>query len=376
MRAVIVALSGIALTSLLICSVMVHESAMATQLEQLRWAKQLEQIRCSRIRTATPVDTGAQWRLQHAATHAAIRASQMPLNCSSQTYIECRVGRYCGIGCRLHRIAACSEAALANGSVAVFVEQKGLFPYQLDGCSEWNCTFEDISNCSSWFRASRRRASSLPFSPALHSASFASTAQAAMRRLPSLRPPHEFEYSATWLRGHILAHIMRPTSRLKGRRETCRKRWPRVDAGIHVRWGDKVGHEAKRHEVREYMQHVDHFVLGDQNYHAHYGRSYNKTLFVATDDPSVVDELKSNRDYSPYTLLHSPVAEIAAASNYRAASHLETLLCEVDRLTASTYFVGTFSSQVSRLVFELKVAADEFRGGRISVASLDEGYYL
>jgi hypothetical protein len=82
------------------------------------------------------------------------------------------------------------------------------------------------------------------------------------------------------------------------------------------------------------------------NFHSAYGRKYNRRVYVATDEPSIWNELTK---YPQYDMLHG---EGATAMRY-SKDGLETLLVELFTLCGTGYFVGTFSSQVSRLVYEI-----------------------
>jgi hypothetical protein len=272
----------------------------------------------------------------------------------------------------MHQIAACVEKALSLGRVAII--EGGFHGYHVDKCTRWNCIFQDPTNCSAWFRKNRTSAHYKEFS--LHPL----TAQRSMAKLlkrRDLMPPSGFAYAVAWVRGHILAYLMRPSARVNTSLAKCRNWWPHIDAAMHVRRGDKLWREAQRFEVREYVHHIEHFILPGQLYHTHYGRNYNTTLFVATDDVSVVKDLEQGADYTPYTILHSPLHEVSVsnAETYDSDNHLTTLLCELDRMASAKTFVGTFSSQVSRLVFEMKLGGQGF-AGNLRVASLDEDYYL
>ena len=59
--------------------------------------------------------------------------------------------------------------------------------------------------------------------------------------------------------------------------------------GIHVRRTDKIGTEAKFHAVEEYMDRVEAF------YTLHYThlKEGQRRVFVATDEPNVVEELRA-----------------------------------------------------------------------------------
>lgn len=68
---------------------------------------------------------------------------------------------------------------------------------------------------------------------------------------------------------------------------------------MHVRRTDKVGTEAAFHPIEEYMVHVeDHYQSLAQRMHVD-----KKRVYLATDDPSLLQEAKSKWvHYSLYSL--------------------------------------------------------------------------
>ena len=58
---------------------------------------------------------------------------------------------------------------------------------------------------------------------------------------------------------------------------------------VHVRRTDKVGTEAAFHPIEEYMQHVeDYYQMLGRRTHVD-----KKRVYLATDDPSLLQEAKS-----------------------------------------------------------------------------------
>lgn len=287
-----------------------------------------------------------------------IRALQEPVDCAAARYIECAPGGGCGFGCQIHRLSSCMARAASENATAVVLD--GLSRYTYGGCSRWNCAFAEASTCTEWYRAHRGGA-----------------VYNAAADPPRWLPPEArgMPRAHAWFRGHLVAFLLRPSARLGGALEAARCLTAR-DVGIHVRRGDKLAHEAQLYHVREYMHEVDHFVHPGRLYHSHYDHRYNITLFAATDDAGVLAELTSH-DYAPYDISHSPLEHVRQAGRYNADGHLENLLCEVEQLVQTRFFVGTFSSQISRLVFELKLGRGLLHPGDAphSVASLDEDYY-
>jgi glycoprotein 6-alpha-L-fucosyltransferase len=115
---------------------------------------------------------------------------------------------------------------------------------------------------------------------------------------------------------------------------------------MHVRRGDKVGHEADKHELDEYMEALQ--VLHDGTYPKH--------IFVATDDPHLIDEARKKYPQVTFHTLKG-ASEMAAKGFTNIKGRATTLtLCDIAWLANADYMVGTFSSQISRLAFELHIS--------------------
>jgi hypothetical protein len=91
---------------------------------------------------------------------------------------------------------------------------------------------------------------------------------------------------------------------------------------------------------------VDRVVNPRWNYHSAYKRVYGKRVYVATDEPSVWTDMLR---YPQYEMLRGDGADHGRYS----AEGFDAFLTEAFTLAGASYFVGTLSSGVSRLVYEL-----------------------
>ena len=99
----------------------------------------------------------------------------------------------------------------------------------------------------------------------------------------------------------------------------------------------------------------------------------HKNVYLATDDPSVVQGAKDTYpEYEFYNNLAG--AEVAAVSSRYTDASLEGLLQDVFVLAHADYLVGTFSSQVSRLGYELAQTLQV--DGIHKAHSIDSGWYF
>ena len=146
-------------------------------------------------------------------------------------------------------------------------------------------------------------------------------------------------------------------------------------AAIHVRRTDKVtspdggkhAAEAASSELSKYFQALDEFgVAGAAERKKKNSAEESETeedektnllptVFVATDDPAVLSEIKR----APYARKYRIVGNAASASSASRATRwgpesLEGIASDLFFLSRADFLVGTFSSQVSRLAYELR----------------------
>lgn len=130
---------------------------------------------------------------------------------------------------------------------------------------------------------------------------------------------------------------------------------------VHIRRGDKITScEMKEIDLSLYVDAIK-------------GKSHiSRNVFIATDDASVVDELKSvlSTDgfhvYSNAAVAQNGFDESSFNSKDRQSRYRDTLniLLDMDIMIHSLFFIGTYSSNVSRIVplyigFENSLSLDE-----------------
>ncbi|CAG2168227.1 unnamed protein product, partial [Oppiella nova] len=157
--------------------------------------------------------------------------------------------------------------------------------------------------------------------------------------------------------GLLLRYLMRPTLELSRYYDNYKQRiqWKHPIVGPHVRRTDKLWVEAKYHSMDEYIKYVDQLV------------------YLATDEPNVwLNEL------SPYIerqieFTGDPHISRKAFNNIRNSyESIRDLIVEVLVLSECDYIVCTFSSNVCRLGFELRMSRIN---NSLAFQSLDKKYY-
>jgi hypothetical protein len=123
--------------------------------------------------------------------------------------------------------------------------------------------------------------------------------------------------------------------------------------GIHIRRTDKVNSEASKHEVWEYFEHVERFFSTRTMAH-------RPTVFIATDEPAVVVEARELYGHKYDIVNLSQGSKVANQRRGKAGAVQDEgtmwTLADILFLANSDFLIGTFSSQISRLAFEIMAA--------------------
>ncbi|XP_003738096.1 alpha-(1,6)-fucosyltransferase-like [Galendromus occidentalis] len=176
---------------------------------------------------------------------------------------------------------------------------------------------------------------------------------------------HQDPYA--WWFGQFMGHIMRPSELteelLKQAKQSLGFKSPIV--GLHIRRTDKL-FEAAYREVEDYMEHAEEF-------YAELGADIPKRVFVATDEPRVLDELREN--FPEFVFIsNTKSAELANDVDKRdSAESFQGLILDLFLLSQTDKLVCTLSSGVCRVVYELMQARRTDASDH--VVSLDVPYF-
>nr|XP_039273377.1 alpha-(1,6)-fucosyltransferase-like [Styela clava] len=130
-------------------------------------------------------------------------------------------------------------------------------------------------------------------------------------------------------------------------------------AGMHIRRGDKLIREAKKHEVEEYMFFIENW-FDEQNIE-------QRTVYVTTDDDKVYQELTTK--YPSYSFLTTPTDTMQ-----RGLNALQGIVTDVYLLSLCDFVACTGSSNICRLVYELLTFNHHDASSRWQ--SVDDMYYF
>lgn len=322
------------------------------------------------------------WRNKEAKALAALiqrrlHMLQNPADCRSARKLLCNINKGCGFGCQLHHIAYCFIVAYGTNRTLI-VMSRG---WRYSPTGGWDKYFLPVSNTCQDRTANTGSAK-------MWTANVDNIQVVEMPIIDSIhpRPPYMPQavpadiadrlirlhgHPFVWWMGQFVSYLLRLQPWLV---TDIEKMTQKLDfygpiVGIHVRRTDKVGSEAAFHDIDEYMVHVeDYFLTLDKLY-----SSVKRRVYIATDDPSVIDETK--RKYPEYDVIgDTTLSKTAGLSNRYSDDSLRAVILDIHFLSQSDYLVCTFSSQVCRLAYELMqtLHADASRRFR----SLDDVYYF
>ncbi|XP_039260479.2 alpha-(1,6)-fucosyltransferase-like [Styela clava] len=285
---------------------------------------------------------------------------QNPKNCDAAKKLVCNLNKGCGFGCQLHHVTYCFLVAI--GTQRTFVLDSKNWRYSHEG---WESVFKPLSetctrasgNPTLWNgeeQSKNVKDLTLPIVDGM------------MRRPPylPLNVPEDL-YSklvqfhgdpAVWWLGQVVSYLMRPQQWLEKSIAEFEKAigFSHPIVGIHIRRTDKVGSEAAFHSVAEYMTHVVDWYekINMKRQRQQKPPLDNKLVYVASDDTNVLEEAR--RLYPDFKFLgDTEISKNAGTSLRYSKTGLVGVLTDIILLSKCDYIVGTFSSQVSRVAYEL-----------------------
>ncbi|CAK8681771.1 unnamed protein product [Clavelina lepadiformis] len=160
-----------------------------------------------------------------------------------------------------------------------------------------------------------------------------------------------------WWIGQIMGYLLRPSPWISVRVQEIKKKLNLTHpyVSIHVRRTDKLVKEARKFEIEEYMDPVVAW------YDSQVGNAsnYTRRVYVASDDlASVIPDARNK--YPDYDFVYNTVDDKKLLKDMKQTvqsrqteDELVAIVCDLMILSQSDYFVGTYSSNVGRLVTQL-----------------------
>ncbi|XP_042145208.1 alpha-(1,6)-fucosyltransferase-like [Ixodes scapularis] len=287
---------------------------------------------------------------------------QNPANCTAAPKLRCPLRNKYGLASGVHILLWCLLEALRKGRTLVVDTSKWHYAPK----NKWVKTFLPIlgPSCAD---ADTRSTKKNPI-PA------AGRVRRDIVEIPSaiaepLVANHGSPYA--WWYGQLMRYILRlqatTLKRISDFKMSRGYKHPIV--GVHIRRKDKIYVEAARHDVQEYMVHVeDYYAKLSLTTHVE-----TKRVFVATDEPSVVDEIR--KKYPQYKVINNEVASLQASTRNtsRNNSALFGVMLDITLLAESDFVVCTLSSGFCRVAYELMQTRHP--DASLRVTSLDVEYF-
>lgn len=298
-----------------------------------------------------------------------IQRLQNPSDCESAPKLHCLLDNPHGLAAGVHDALWCFVAALQMGRTVVLNSTLWHYSPGVDG---WLRTFQPVAGpaCD----GVGRRNTIIKGYPGYDSAT---RERSKILDLPAsivktLVANHADPYA--WWYGQIVSYIFRLQN----------STWQAIDdfkmangykhpiVGMHIRRTDKK-REAAYHDVREYMQHAEEFY----NKLMLKGGTVQRRIFVATDDPAVIVEIRSKfPGYAVISNQHS-AREAFNMKSRKQSSTLIGMLIDIFLLAESDQLVCGFSSGFCRVAYELMQARDAEAGADATrkAVSVDVEYF-
>ncbi|CAK8681770.1 unnamed protein product [Clavelina lepadiformis] len=279
-----------------------------------------------------------------------IHKLQNPSDCKTAKKLVCKFP-YCGLGCQHHHIGNCLLAALGTNRVMLVdyssVRYPGIQKVFLPLSD--TCSMEDLPKQVDEWKGDLQE-------------NYEHIQVVRLDLGPENNPnTQKIEFlhddPNMWWIGQIMGYLLRPkpwiSVRVQQIREELNLTHPYVS--IHVRRTDKLMIEARKFEVEEYMDPVVAW------YDSQVGNAsnYTRRVYVASDDlASVIPDARNK--YPDYDFVYNAVDDKKLLKDMRQTvqsrqteDELVALACDLIILSESDYFVGTYSSNIGRLVTQL-----------------------
>ncbi|CAK8681760.1 unnamed protein product [Clavelina lepadiformis] len=291
-----------------------------------------------------------------------IHKLQNPSDCKTAKKLVCKFP-YCGFGCQHHHIGNCLLAALGTNRVMLVdyssVPYPGIQKVFLPLSD--TCAMEDLPKQVDEWKGDLQESYEhiqVVRLDLTHETS-PNTRFKGLTIPKFLQEKVEFLHDDPnmWWIGQIMGYLLRPRSWISVRVQEIKKKLNLTHpyVSIHVRRTDKLVKEARKFEIEEYMDPVVAWYdsqVGD-------ARNYTKRVYVASDDlASVIPDARNK--YPNYDFVYNTVDDKKLLKDMKQTvqsrqteEELAAFVCDLMILSESDYFVGTYSSNVGRLITQL-----------------------
>ncbi len=296
-----------------------------------------------------------------------------PQNCSEGKYLKCRPEYDCGWGCQMASYVNCFNVAFGLGRALDFYKTS-VMHYEQD---QYQRYYLPTTTCN---------ASQLPDkvvdwpgmenSTVIHASALRGFNPKVREKYNLLTMPAElepqilrvFEEPSAWWMSEINKFLFKPkpeTERMFAE-AAGRLKFKKTIVGVHIRRTDKYL-ETDFQPVELYMEAVNGFY--DQLELTE--KVEQRRIYLLTDEPKVIEEIR--RNYTNYEVIVNEDASKKASDYHNQRSSATGIMTDVQLASLCDFFVGTFSSNVGRRIYEFMY--HQHIDAHERVFSLDNRYF-
>lgn len=278
----------------------------------------------------------------------SINRLQNPTDCKSAPKLLCLLDNPWGFAAGVHDVLWCFVAALQMNRTVIL---NSTVWHYAPGTRGWSTTFQPVTGptCDN---AGSENVITTGY-PGYDSST---KERGKIVDMPSsimktLAANHGDPYS--WWYGQIMGYILRLQNSTLQKIEDFKKKsgYKHPIVAMHIRRTDKK-REASYHDVAEYMQHAEDFYSRLELT----GAAVRRRVFVATDEPNVIKEIKTK---FPSYIVISNEHSANEAFDMKArtkSSALSGMVMDIHLLAEADMLVCAFSSGFCRIAYELMQA--------------------
>lgn len=346
-----------------------HKNALLSDLEELRKNDGYDAWRMAEINNLEEI------------VQNRIKMLQNPKDCESARRVACRIG-HGGFGSRVHQIAYCLIISYATGRTMVLEAgdqhlcenqkwEEVFLPFSLtcnspNGDTNGNWTNHHL-NASDPIQVIHVPGTNQIIPQPDYLANMAVPEELSLRLICVHSDP------AAWWMGQFVKYVLRlqpATQMMIEQRQQEIQLFDGPIVGLHVRRTDKLVKEAQYHSLLEYMTEVEDYY--DKLDFGNAGVPAKRRVYIASDDPSVLIEAKEM--YPTYIILgFEDVMNSASVQTRSSTTGLDGIILDTHILSKCDFTVCTFSSNVCRMVYEMRTV-NKTLWTSSPVVSIDSNY--
>uniref|UniRef100_H2Y0J1 GT23 domain-containing protein n=1 Tax=Ciona intestinalis TaxID=7719 RepID=H2Y0J1_CIOIN len=332
------------------------------------------------LHNITSTDDHIELKELNEIAQSMIHRSQNPIDCRVSRKLHCSIKHTsCGFGCLMHDYGLCTFVAVGKSrcmqydmkQLTAYPGISSMFKYTGNTCvntSHFGESIEWRSPHSKKPTLEEAEVIKMTIDGPYTSHSLFSPGTVPEKLLPRIERVHG-DPRAWWI-GHVMNYFLRPQQLVEDEFTSVKReiQFAHPIVGIHIRRRDKIS-EAPYYDLERYMDHVESWY--GRYFMKHPSENVIRRVYLATDASEVVEEAKIR--YPKYAFITALGKLFKESQNRQSASAVKCIWYDVLLLRDCDFAVVTFSSNVGRLVYELKQNSTSDQ--TYSVLSLDDRYH-